>query len=104
MSLRQALIVELELDGGEIAEHKVDIDGRDIRAWEADTGLSALREPTTVVQMTWLAWHAMARTKQWSNGWEAYDAACVSVADAPGDEAGGGGAARPTRRARTGGS
>jgi hypothetical protein len=94
MAMRQELVVTLA-DGTEIA---VEVDGRDVRAWEEQFDSSALASPPSVTQMTYFAWHAGHRSGGTSMTWGEFKDQCVDV------RSGGSGTARPTRRARGGGS
>jgi hypothetical protein len=90
MAMRQGLVVTMA-DG---AEHEVEVDGRDVRAWEEEFDSSALASPPSVTQMTFFAWHAGRRVGLWTTAWGLFKNECVDV------RSGGSGPARPTRKAR----
>lgn len=78
MTLARTVRLDLE-DGREI---QTTYDGRDIRAWEAVSGKSALVEDMTLDQLTWLGHHAAVRRGELNGDlstYEAFDKVCVSV-------------------------
>lgn len=77
--------VDLE-DAAEALE--VTYDGRDVRAWEADTGESYLATPDTYTQREHLAWYALRRKGLLELDLESFRAVCVQVtALGPGEPA-----------------
>ena len=70
--------VRVELEGAtELLE--VAYDGRDVRAWEADTGLSYLATEDTYTQREHLTWYALQRTRQTALDLDTFRSVCVSV-------------------------
>lgn len=54
-------------------------DGRDVRAWEADTGESYLSTEDTYTQREHLAWYGLRRAGATDLDLEGFRAVCVSV-------------------------
>ena len=86
MALGQRVRLELE-DGSSV---EAGYDGRDIRAWEAKYGRTAIGVPMTLSMLTFFGWSA-ARREGTLNGqfakYEAFDAVCVAVAGVPSEQA-----------------
>lgn len=72
-------------------------DGRDVRAWEADTGESYLSTPDSYTQREHLTWFALRRQQLTDLDLDGFRAVCVAVnAVGAGDPVG------PTQQAPTG--
>lgn len=68
--------VELE---GQAEPLEVVYDGRDVRAWESDTGESYLSTQDTYTQREHLAWYALRRQGLTDLDLDGFRAVCVSV-------------------------
>ena len=86
----------VELDGHDDVVTVV-VDGRDIRKWEADKGLSFITEDLTYTMLTELAYFGAARAGQFDGDLARWLDEVVSVTQVAE------GSARPTRKGRTGG-
>lgn len=78
---------------------EVTYDGRDVRAWEADTGLSYLATEDTYTQREHLTWYALRRQGLTDLDLDGFRAVCVSVMAMSAGEP-----ADPTPPAPTGGA
>jgi hypothetical protein len=87
--------LRLVLEGAE-EPIKVDVDGRDVRAWEKENDSSFLTSTTSYIQLTWLGWHAAKRTGKTDLTYEQFDDRCIAVEDVRKAQA-----ARPTQRRPT---
>ena len=87
------------LDDDDAAPFVVRVDGRDVRAWEAEHGLSFLTEQTSYTQMTWLAWHHASTYDGRQMSWEEFDRRCLALDEVKADN----GQVRPgpTRKPRS---
>lgn len=70
--------VRVDLEGAK-KPLEVVYDGRDVRAWESDTGLSYLATEDTYTQREHLTWYALRRTKQTDLDLDGFRAVCMSV-------------------------
>ena len=74
-------------------------DGRDVRAWEAETGESYLGTEDTYTQREHLAWLGLRRTGLTDLDLAGFQAVCVSVTAVPDGDV----VADPTQQGATGG-
>ena len=92
----------VEVDGVEETIN-ANVDGRDVRQWEARHGESFMAQRLSYTQLTELAFFASERVGDYKSGYDRWMADCIGVrevSDAQEVEA----EARPTRKARGGGS
>jgi len=86
---------EVEFDDGRT--ETAEVDQRDVRAWEAEHGMSWLSSDLTVTAMAQLAHAGMRRAGQFTGSWAEFDAHAVWVGEVESEPV------DPTQPAATGG-
>ena len=100
--MRYKVEAVVEVDGAE-ETFTAAVDGRDVRTWEARHSESFMAQRLSYTQLTELAFFALARSGDYSAGYDEWMANCIGVrevSDAQEVEA----ESRPTRKGRGGGS
>lgn len=99
--MRYRVAAQLETETGEEVEIVVQVDGRDIRRWEAESGKSFLQHQNTYTDYAKLAFFAATRCGEFDGSWQEWDARCFDARDVR-DPVEVEADARPTRKGRGG--
>lgn len=100
--MRYKVEAVVEVDGSE-ETFVAEVDGRDVRTWEARHAESFMAQRLSYTQLTELAFFALARVEKYSGGYDAWMADCIGVreiSETQEVEA----ESRPTKKGRGGGS